>query len=131
MGKLTIILIDFLSAPLAFARPIHDAAKALTATFGVGQVGQNLKPQGPVGEIAVVEGESEVGVGSRPTVSGGRKIEVHYRPLIKQFRVLIFHIRKMTPKTSHKVLQMRMRKRTQSGYWVFQGWGGWHSDSED
>lgn len=107
MGKLTIILVDFLSAALAFALPIHHAAKALTATFGAGQVGKNLNPQGPVGEIAVVEGESKVGAGSRPPATGGRKFEVHYRPLIKQFQNLIFLYTEYDYKTLKKVVQIR------------------------
>lgn len=57
-----------LSSPLATTSPIGDAPKPFSA--GVRARGHDLDPEQPVGEVAVVEGEAEVGFGG-----GGVKVE--------------------------------------------------------
>jgi len=46
------------------ARPIGNGGAAIRIRSGVGRVSHDLDPENPVGEIAVVEGEGEIGVGS-------------------------------------------------------------------
>lgn len=76
LKELTIFFPDFFSPTFAFAGPINDTATILTIGFGVTRVKNNLNYQNPVGEIAVVESEPEVGFCTRPVTR--REIGVHY-----------------------------------------------------
>ena len=69
--KITRFLLDsILSSPLAATSPIGDAP--IPFSVGVRAAAHDLDPEQPIGEVAVVEGESEIGFGG----GGGGGIKV-------------------------------------------------------
>lgn len=85
---LTGFLLDVLPRLLPEASPVSDAgAGTLGVRLAVGRPADDLDPEHPVGEIAVVEGETEV------PLRGAGVIGVHDCPRVEQIRIPLSHDR--------------------------------------
>lgn len=60
-----IIFLNILSPSLPIPVPLRNAIKTLAVGFGIGNIRHYFDPQNPIGEIAVVKGEREIGIGAR------------------------------------------------------------------
>ena len=65
IGEQTDFLLDILSAPFAVVGPIGDTGATLSIRAALGGTTYNLDPKKSVGEITIVESETEITVGAR------------------------------------------------------------------
>ena len=65
IGEQTVFLLDILSAPFAVAGPIGDTGATVSISTALEGPTHNLDPEKSIGEITIIESETEITVGAR------------------------------------------------------------------
>ena len=114
----TVILFDILAAALAVAGPVGNGGAGVRIGAGVDGVVHNLDPENPVGEVAVVEGEGEIGIGGG---AAARPLGLHRHDRVKQIRIRILHVCLFLPKYAESNLRKRDKVQKRETAFAFEG----------